>query len=56
MIFHKNFQYNHNFYVENGPHFTSLEHLIEYYSGHDDNSIPCPLKISITPGKMSFYF
>lgn len=44
----KNYRDQHMFFIDDGPYYKSLEHLIQYYSYHA-NGLPCALSVSINP-------
>jgi len=37
-------------YIDDGPYYKQLEHLIQYYS-YSSNGLPCALTMSVNPGK-----
>lgn len=38
-------------YIDDGPYYKLLEHLIQYYS-YSANGLPCALTVSVNPGKL----
>ncbi|KAL4220114.1 hypothetical protein ACF0H5_020525 [Mactra antiquata] len=46
----KNYRDRHMYYIDDGPFYKSLEHLIQYYSYHN-NGLPCALSMSVNTTK-----
>ena len=38
------------YYIDDGPYYRSIEHLIQYYS-YSANGLPCALTVAISPSK-----